>query len=902
MLKKVFSTPYVIVLLIVFGVASGVATFIESIYDTQTAWKVVYETGWYELVMVLLAVLMIGIIIKTAMYKKFGIFLFHIAFVVILIAAAMTRYYGEEGVIHIREGMSEDHMITTKSYLQMQMDDTIVDRPLALGQMGDNYFKYTFDMNGSSVSVEYLDYAAKQSNGLDRLKVKVMLNGEEKNVTIDGGRGWVQQPVEVSLGDKTFLIAWGSKLKQLPFSIRLKDFKLERYPGSQSPSSYSSEVVLEDRENNLEKPYEVYMNHPLVYKEYKFFQSSYDKDEQGTILEVNKDPGKWPTYFGYFILTLGFILSFFTKGSRFETLRHFLKNSNLALLLAVSTLTLSTPSQASEKSSEVYLKKFKEVSAIHAEAFGKLLIQDFGGRVKPLNTETVDIIHKIAGKSKLYGLTSEQVVLGMLINPKVWHKIEMIKIKDPNIKKYLKLPEDRKYLSFDEMYTKEGAYRLAEVVEKANRTAESKRGTFDKNLIKLDERLNVAYLTYKGVLFKFVPLIDTPDNKWLDLNDAVENPMVDKQTRELLFSYLEEVDAALLSNQWEKANKLLEEIKMMQKKHSQKIIPSSAKVEMEILYNKLDLFKNLFIFYWVLGFVALITAFVSIFTNKRNKKWENVILALFVGAFVVHTIALGIRWYVSGHAPWSNSYESLVYIAWSTILAGLVVFRKSMLALATALLLSGVIMLVAHLSFINPQMTNLVPVLKSYWLSIHVSVITASYGFLGLGFMLGFMSLLLMVFKTEQNEKRINTQIRYIAAINEISLIIGLAMLAVGNFFGGIWANESWGRYWGWDPKETWALVSIIAYTIVLHLRLIPRFNTIYTLSVASVFAFFSIIMTYFGVNFYLTGMHSYASAESSPTVPAFIYYMVIAIAIVAVLAYRKRAVPNIVPTEKSLN
>ncbi len=894
--KKVFSTPYVVTLLIIFGVASGVATFLESIYDTQTAWSVVYEAWWFELVMVLLAILMIGIIIKTTMYKKSGLFLFHIAFVVILIAAGVTRYFGEEGVIHIREGMSEDQMLTTKAYLQVQLGDTIVAKELSLAQIGDNDFRYQFDINGSRLIVSYDNYLPKYSHGRDRLIAKVSYEGDEKLVNIDGGKGWVEPPVEVTLKDKTFLMTWGAKLKQLPFSIKLIDFNLQRYPGSKSPSSYSSEVVLIDEENNITKEENIYMNHPLVYKEYKFFQSSYDKDEGGTILEVNKDPGKWPTYFGYFLLTIGFIISFFSRDSRFAMLRRFLKNSNLVILFVLFALGSTTPVHAMEFNSDAYLKKFKINSEGHAQSFGKLLIQDFGGRIKPLNTEAVDIVHKITGKGKFAGLEPEQVILGMLVNPKAWRNIEMIKIKDPNIKKYLKISPDKNYLSFRELFGEDGYYRLAKVVEKANQTPDSKRGTFERDLIKLDERLNVAYLTYKGVFFKFIPMPDSSNHKWIDLNSAIENPMIDEKTRDLLYNYLDAVDVALVTNRWAKANQYLSEIKKMQHQRSSEIIPSQKKVEMEVLYNKLNLFKKLFIFYFILGMVAFTVALISIFTNRRNKILETVILALFIVAFITHTIALGMRWYISGHEPWSDSYESLIYIAWSTILAGLVVFRKSMLALATSSLLAGVIMLVAHLSFINPQITNLVPVLKSYWLSVHVSVITASYGFLGLGFMLGFVSLLLMIFKNRKNEERINEQIRYITAINEISLIIGLAMLTVGNFFGGIWANESWGRYWGWDPKETWALVSIIVYTIVVHLRLIPKLNNIYTLCVASVFAFFSILMTYFGVNYYLTGMHSYAAPGTSPAIPSFVYYMISVIVIVALLAYRKRDVPNIEP------
>jgi len=894
MFKKVFATPYVVACLVVFGIASGAATFIESIYDVETAWKVVYGSVWYEVVMILLAVLMVGVIIRTAMYRKLGLFLFHIAFVIILIASGMTRYLGEEGLIHIREGMSEDHMITTKAYLQVQYEETILDRPLSLGQIGRNDFDYTFNFAQTVLQIRYIRYLPETEKNLGKVEVKILLNGKEKIVMIEGGRGWVQSPKEVSIGGKDFLISWGSKLKKLPFSIRLKVFRLVRYPGSQSPSSYSSQVILEDDKRGIYKSYEIYMNHPMVYQAYKFFQSSYDKDEMGTILEVNKDPGKLPTYFAYFLLALGFVLSFFTKGSRFATLREFLKNSHLLWMIIFFPILSNVVLAASPLSNTQYLNQFRDYSSDHASHFGKLLVQDFSGRVKPINTEVLDIMYKISGKNTLYGMSAEQIILGMLIHPKRWQQIEMIKLRDPNIKKLLKVDRGRNSLSFSEFFDENGYYRLTKEIESASRMPESKRGTYERDLIKLDERLNVAYLVYKGVLLKFVPTTKKEGYQWLDLNSALESPTLESGVRDLLQAYLDELEISLETNTWEKTDGSLEKIQNLQKKMSAEIIPSDIKVDIEVLYNKLDLFKKLFIFYFIWGFVVLITALAAIFSSAHSRKWNRFILIVFAAAFTLHTLALGMRWYVSGHEPWSNSYESLVYIAWSSMLAGLVVFRKSMLAIAVSLLLSGVVMLVAHLSFINPQMTNLVPVLKSYWLSIHVSVITASYGFLGLGCMLGIMSLLLMIFKNHKNEKRMNDQIRYISAINEMGLIIGLAMLTVGNFLGGVWANESWGRYWGWDPKETWALVSIVVYTVILHLRLIPRLRSIYVLSVSSVFAFYSIIMTYFGVNFYLTGMHSYAAPDANPEIPNFVYYVTVSLVMIAVFAYAHREVPVI--------
>lgn len=212
--------------------------------------------------------------------------------------------------------------------------------------------------------------------------------------------------------------------------------------------------------------------------------------------------------------------------------------------------------------------------------------------------------------------------------------------------------------------------------------------------------------------------------------------------------------------------------------------------------------------------------------------------------------------------------------------------------MALTSILSGVTLFVAHLSWMDPQITNLVPVLKSYWLNIHVSVITASYGFLGLCALLGFFTLILFILKksnsTDKRNIEIERNIIEATRINEMAMILGLSLLTIGNFLGGVWANESWGRYWGWDPKETWALVSILIYAAIVHFRFVPKLSLPFAFAVASTIAFSSIIMTYFGVNFYLSGMHSYAAGDPVP-VPSFVYYTIVIVALTIAFAYPKR-------------
>lgn len=875
-------------MLFLLGLGAGVATFIESVYDTTSAKIMVYDATWYEGVMLLLTLSLIGIMYKYKMWKKFGAFIVHLAFVAILVGAALTRYFGYEGVIHIREGLSENEMLTVKSYFTIKTEKEFLEYPLALGQIGNNYFSYETMVEGKVLHINYKSYHAGAKGELNTLIVEARYDNKLKTVKIEGGAGWIEPPVVVRFDDVEIELAWGSKVIALPFSFKLLDFELQRYPGSQSPSSYASELEVID--NSTTFPYRIFMNHPLTYKGYKFFQSSYDLDEKGTILEVNKDPGKWPTYFGYFLLCVGFVGNFFTKGSRFVKLRAFLQKSALALLLPL-VFVQATPLKAEADT----LEQFRKNSYEHANGvFSSLLVQDYMGRIKPISTEAVEIVNKITGKSSLFGLTPEQMILGMTTNAGLWQEMKIIKLSNPSIKKVLGLSPEAEYVSFASMFDDEGYYKLAKQVSAANQKAQSKRDTFDNDIIKFDEKLNIAYLTLKGVLFKFIPIPNDASHTWIAPNDAFSHPQVSGEVKSMLNDYFVGLQEGISTNKWDNANIALAKLKENQRSLSGGILPSETRVRAEVLYNHMGLFQKLIGFYFVLGCGAFVLALISIFKGKNYPTLEKSVLYIFIAGFIAHSFGLALRWYISGHAPWSDSYESMVYIGWSAGFAGVMVFRKSILSLAAAAILAAIVMLVAHMSFVNPQITNLVPVLKSYWLTVHVSVITASYGFLGMGALLGFITLLLMILKNKKNALRMNEQIRHLVAINEISLIIGLAMLTVGNFFGGIWANESWGRYWGWDPKETWSFVSIIVYALILHLRFVPKLNSVYVFSIASLVGYSSIMMTYFGVNFYLTGMHSYAASGEHASLPSFVYYIFVVIFGLCVLAYQGRDVKTI--------
>ncbi|MGB5867639.1 MAG: cytochrome c biogenesis protein CcsA [Arcobacteraceae bacterium] len=888
---------------------AAVATFIENDFGTSTARVLVYNNLWYETALVLSIVNLIGIINRRKMWRQKAKFIFHISFVVMLIGAGLTRYVGYEGIMHIKEGQTQNQMSSLEPYIQVTIETTDKKQYYAEFQkefsaIGSNKFDYNVEFEGKTLnlSLDSYKFAKKGSATMNLVGTKVTLGDESQVTKIVGQRGQTSPLVRdltFKDGTKVFL-TYGSKPLSIPFAIKLNDFQLDRYPGSMSPSSYASEVTLIDKANDVKFDYRIFMNSTLIYGGFQFFQSSYDPDETGTVLSVNKDPGTIPTYIGYFLLALGLIWNMFDSKSRFAKLVRYSKEFNSAIVATVLVACLQVSANADStiepNPTLTYIEKYKIDSVKTADAFAHLVVQASNGRMKPIDSLTMDILNKLTRKSEFLGMDHNQVILGMLSRPDIWQNIKMLKINTPKLKKELGLEDSRKFVAFSEMFTPTGDYRLKDLVNKVNSVNANERGTFEKDVLRLDERLNIAYMVYYGYLFQIFPQPSedgkhSVTTKWFNPVDAMNkfSPADSKIIKMLVSGFIDNVVTA----KYEEANKYISLISQYQEKIGKNVIPSKSVIDSEVLFNKAGIFPKITLAYVLVGIIIFFVSFLTVF----NKQWYStkvntaffIILAVL---FAIHTFGMGHRWYISGHAPWSNTYESLVYIAWSAMFAGLFFFRKSLMALSATVIMAGVFMFTAHLSGIDPQITNLVPVLKSYWLTIHVSIITGSYGFLAIGAMLGFMSLILFIFRDSKNP-HIDETIKHITAINEAALILGLAALVIGNFLGGVWANESWGRYWGWDPKETWAYIAIIVYAIVLHLRMIPKVNSPYIFAVASTLAFSTILMTYFGVNFYLSGMHSYATGDPVP-IPTWVYVLTALVFVVIALASRKRDLPKL--------
>ena len=744
--------------------------------------------------------------------------------------------------------------------------------------------------------MKFISSSHKTKNGKPEIATYIVeVNGKKEEVNLFAYDGYISETKRVEVDGVEVFMYLGVRKISLPFSVKLIDFKLERYPGSMSPSSYSSDVELTDKEKGIEAmPYKIYMNHVLDHRNYRLFQSSYDPDEKGTILSVNHDPGTLPTYLGYLLLALGMIWNLFDPKGRFQKLLKGARKLQTATAILVTLFALSsTTSLQASTLPPLDDNMTKMINAYPSESvdnFGHIVLQDRRGRMKPIDTLAHEVIAKLAGKSTVYGVEPTAMLLGMTVEPKEYQQIPMIKIGHPSIAKELGLSTDVKYAKFSDFFTEAGEYKLQKQINESIRKKPLEKSAYDKELVKADERLNVAYMIYTGTLLQIYPKPHDEANKWMNPQDAITKfpKEISEMVRMMTVYLFQGVSDIQQNGNTDKFNKAVNLINMYQKKFGSEVLLDPKSVNIEIEYNKLGLLSKLVPLYILVGLILLLASFVNIVKPNRSLKYINsVAWVLLIFGFIIHVVSMAMRWYIAGHAPWSNAYESIVFIAGATMVAGLVFARKSPFTLGATGLLAGITMGVAHMNFINPEITNLVPVLKSYWLMIHVATIISGDGFLGLGSMLSLLVMILFIMKRGENEN-IDRAVKELTNIAEMSLIVGLFLLTVGNFLGGVWANESWGRYWGWDSKETWAAVTILIYATILHLRFIPKFNNPFAFNVASLWGYSTVIMTYFGVNYYLSGLHSYAAGEKIP-LPDWVIPSVIGLFILTLLAGKSK-------------
>ena len=789
----------------------------------------------------------------------------------------------------------------------------------------------------------------------DMLTVEIQGPKTKRLVDLSVEKGNPNAFKQVTMDGLNMMVGYGPKVYNTPFALKLDDFVMETYPGSSSPSAYESHVKIID--GGKETPYKIYMNHVLNHGGYRFFQSSFDPDRMGTVLSVNHDFwGTLISYIGYTFLFLGMFVIFFWKGTHFWKLNKMLTDVNKKRAAGVLLLFLSLGLQAQkiethgttdgsrehvhvegdghthavapetahvqegatpqQNSLAAPLSKMKLISADeiiarnkiskeHADKFGYLLVQNFDGRIVPINTEALDVLRKLYKKDAFRGtdgkyLTANQWFLSINTDTPSWTMVPMIKIgsKGGDELKNKTKADDEGYTSLMNLFPADANGNLVYILEHDYNTAFRKKPAeqtnYDKEVISVNERVQIFNEFFSGQFMRIVPVKNDANHTWHSWLDQKFEP--DMESQQVMGPYFAEALAAQKSGDWSKADIELAKLSDYQQKWGKSVVPAKSKVDLEVFMNTVNINFKLLIFYTIIGGLLLVLGFVELFKpNKLLNKIIKVIIALGLIGYICHFLGLVARWYISGHAPWSNGYEAIIFISWVGISAGLLLYRNSNALIPAAGFMVAVIMMgFAHGgSALDPQITPLVPVLKSYWLIVHVAIITSSYGFFALSMIIAVICLVFFIIANKETYKlHHDTTLKELVIVSEMSLTIGLFALTVGNFLGGIWANESWGRYWSWDPKETWAFISIMVYAFVLHMRLVPGLRSKWAFHVATMFAFCSMVMTYFGVNYYLSGLHSYAAGDPVP-VPAWVYIGLSSMLLLSVVSYFKFKVLN---------
>lgn len=643
----------------------------------------------------------------------------------------------------------------------------------------------------------------------------------------------------------------GMKEEKLPFSLCLKKFEAKMHDGTNAVADYSSKFTVIDGDDKSEG--EVSMNNIYSHRSYRLYQSSYDEDGKGSVLAINADPYGIPvTYTGYALLFISLVWMLFDpKGGYRKLLKSpLLKKGALitALILSMGNIqTLHAESATSNLQNAVLPKET-------AEKFGELHIL-YNDRICPLQTFALDFCKKIYGARSYQGLTAEQVLSGWVFYGNTWANEPFIKIKSGEMKTAMNLPD---YASLNTFFNREmGGYTIGQYVQEYYNGQQDK---FHQQAADIDGKIQIIMELREGVSLKVLPYTftknvkATKDHPFIKAGTTTWFSPVDKLPQAVehqhalyirnVFSLL---NGDIKAGNTSRVNEFFAKMKKYQEVSSGNSLPTATQYKAERINNAFPFATILFMANLTLGFIAL---FYTIYrmTKKREIKVLNIALPILLGvSFLALTFGLALRWIISGNIPMSNGYESMLTVAWFVMLISILMQLRIRIVMVFGFLISGFFLLVSHINQMDPAIGQMMPVLNSPLLSIHVSIIMMSYALLSLTFICGIMGICLRSHGEE------------LQALSRIFLYPALTTMGFGIFIGAIWANVSWGTYWSWDSKETWALITFMIYAVVVHTQSLPVFHKPLVYHIYITLAFLSIAMTYFGVNYFLTGMHSYA-------------------------------------------
>lgn len=634
---------------------------------------------------------------------------------------------------------------------------------------------------------------------------------------------------------------------QLPFSITLNQFEIIYYKGTLAPMDFISHISVADKDCHRQIQGKVSMNHIFSYQHYRFYQSGYSEDNEGSVFSVSHDPyGIGITYAGYTLLLLSTVFFFFSPQSRFrQLLKSPLLHRSLTVILLLFAFSLNSNFLKANSPSPKVLPR--EV----AEHFGDLYIL-YNNRICPLQTFARDFTIKLYGSSSYKGLTPEEVLTGWLFYYDSWKNEPIIRIKSNEARKLLEI--EGNYARLKDYISTINEYKLEKMM---NHIRSGEQVTDKRGIEEADEKFNIINLVCTGAMMKIFPCRNIAGKtlEWYSQSDQLPQDM-DNDKWVFIRKSMSYVNEMIVMKKYNDACLLLEKIKKYQQKECNGLLPADNKFKAEKIYNQFDYSKSVAMACICIGLICFIYYCHCMASQKRTSRKAIIILNILLWiVFTYLSAAICLRGYVSNHLPLSNGFETMQFMAWCTLLLTFLLQRKFAMLLPFGFLLCGLTLMVSMLGESNPQITQLMPVLQSPLLSIHVVVIMIAYSLLAFIMLNGVTAVIL-----HQSQKECKEQIERLQIISQIILYPAIFLLAIGIFIGAVWANVSWGRYWGWDPKEVWALITMLVYALALHPRSLPWFHRTMFFHVFCITAFITVLITYFGVNFLLGGMHSYAN------------------------------------------
>lgn len=634
---------------------------------------------------------------------------------------------------------------------------------------------------------------------------------------------------------------------QLPFSITLNQFEIIYYKGTLAPMDFISHISVADKDCHRQIQGKVSMNHIFSYQHYRFYQSGYSEDNEGSVFSVSHDPyGIGITYAGYTLLLLSTVFFFFSPQSRFrQLLKSPLLHRSLTVILLLFAFSLNSNFLKANSPSPKVLPR--EV----AEHFGDLYIL-YNNRICPLQTFARDFTIKLYGSSSYKGLTPEEVLTGWLFYYDSWKNEPIIRIKSNEARKLLEI--EGNYARLKDYISTINEYKLEKMM---NHIRSGEQVTDKRGIEEADEKFNIINLVCTGTMIKIFPCRNIAGKtlEWYSQSDQLPQDM-DNDKWVFIRKSMSYVNEMIVMKKYNDACLLLEKIKKYQQKECDGLLPADNKFKAEKIYNQFDYSKSVAMACICIGLICFIYYCHCMASQKRTSRKAIIILNILLWiVFTYLSAAICLRGYVSNHLPLSNGFETMQFMAWCTLLLTFLLQRKFAMLLPFGFLLCGLTLMVSMLGESNPQITQLMPVLQSPLLSIHVVVIMIAYSLLAFIMLNGVTAVIL-----HQSQKECKEQIERLQIISQIILYPAIFLLAIGIFIGAVWANVSWGRYWGWDPKEVWALITMLVYALALHPRSLPWFHRTMFFHVFCITAFITVLITYFGVNFLLGGMHSYAN------------------------------------------